>query len=166
MNEKPMKVVLLEPEKIAKTVEIDGSLAGMQNVVGGYIEAIYPFEDPNVCLICNEEGKLMGLPLNRALYDEDHTRVLDILAGPCIICDCSGDDFGSLPEEKAAHYEELFRLPEQFFKDFTGQIIAIPFVPEETDRKQSLSNQIQSAQTRQDGAVHPHTAPEKAALDR
>ena len=35
-----------------------------------YIEAIYPYEDP-VALVCNEEGKLEGLPLNRALRDED-----------------------------------------------------------------------------------------------
>ena len=42
----------------------------LQHEVGGYIEAIYPCEDP-VALVCNEEGKLEGLPLNRALRDED-----------------------------------------------------------------------------------------------
>lgn len=64
-----MKVVLLEPRKYAKVVEIEHTLENMQKVVGGYIEAVYPFED-EVAVICNEEGKLLGLPLNRALYGE------------------------------------------------------------------------------------------------
>ena len=44
----------------------------MQAVVQGSIEAIYPYED-RVCIVCNEEGKLEGMPLNRAVYTyEDH----------------------------------------------------------------------------------------------
>ena len=42
----------------------------LQAAVGGDIQAVYPYEDP-VALICNEEGKLLGLPLNRALFDDD-----------------------------------------------------------------------------------------------
>ena len=45
--------------------EIDSDLESLQHEVGGYIEAMYPDEDP-VALVCNEEGKLEGLPLNRA----------------------------------------------------------------------------------------------------
>ena len=32
--------------------EIDGSLESMQRIVGGDIEAVYPFDDP-VVLVCN-----------------------------------------------------------------------------------------------------------------
>ena len=49
--------------------EIDGSLESMQRIVGGDIEAVYPFDDP-VALVCHGEGKLLGLPMNRALTDE------------------------------------------------------------------------------------------------
>ena len=49
--------------------EIDGSLESMQRIVGGDIEAVYPFDDP-VVLVCHGEGKLLGLPMNRALTDE------------------------------------------------------------------------------------------------
>ena len=45
--------------------------------VGGDIQAVYPYEDP-VALICNEEGKLMGLPLNRALFDDDGEEVFRV----------------------------------------------------------------------------------------
>lgn len=50
-NEKKIKVVLLEPGKLARAAEIDASLAGMQKVVGGLIEPFYPFEE-QVCMIC------------------------------------------------------------------------------------------------------------------
>ncbi len=64
-----MTVVLLEPGKLARVATIDSSLEGMQKVVGGLIEPFYPFEE-QVCIICNEEGKINGMPLNRAIYAE------------------------------------------------------------------------------------------------
>ena len=64
-----MTVVLLEPGKMARVATIDSSLEGLQKVVGGLIEPFYPFEE-QVCIICNEEGKINGMPLNRAIYAE------------------------------------------------------------------------------------------------
>ena len=55
-----MKVLLVEPNADPRIIEIDGSLASMQELVGGLIEAIYPFNAP-VALICNDEGKLAVL---------------------------------------------------------------------------------------------------------
>lgn len=59
-----MKVLVVEPMKKPYTKEIDGSLKSMQELVGGTIEVVYPFDDP-VALICNDEGKLMGARLLR-----------------------------------------------------------------------------------------------------
>ena len=59
-------VVLCEPGKMAKAATIEASLESYQKAVGGYIEAYYPFEEP-VCIVCNDEGKLIGLELNRGL---------------------------------------------------------------------------------------------------
>lgn len=55
-EEKRIKVVLLEPGKLARAAEIDASLEGMQKIVGGMIEGFYPFEE-EVCIVCNDEGK-------------------------------------------------------------------------------------------------------------
>ena len=44
MSEK-IKVVMLEPGKLARTAEIDASLAGMQKVVGGLIEPSTPLRN-------------------------------------------------------------------------------------------------------------------------
>ena len=60
-NEKKIKVVLLEPGKLARTAEIDASLAEMQKVVGGLIEPFYPFEE-QVCIVCNDIRQA-GLPV-------------------------------------------------------------------------------------------------------
>ena len=83
--------------------EIESSLEAMQRVVQGDIQAIYPFEE-EVCMVCNEEGKIDGLPLNRALYDENH-EIYDIIAGPAFICDCSGESFGSLSDRAILQHE-------------------------------------------------------------
>lgn len=225
-----MRVVLLEPGKMARVADIGTSLEDMQRTVEGYIEAYYPF-DEDVCIVCNEEGKLQGLQLNRAIrepdvieemsysdlrrefckaeeagrhitgyivftedsfdkkYSEaertyavssdnkafqsgmggysiygssleggDHARlenymaderggkdgwkiercytktpgraILDVIAGPCFICDCSGENFGSLSEEQLKRYSDKFRLPE-YFISINGQIAAVPFEPKE-----------------------------------
>ena len=63
-------VLIVEPGKEPYVKEIASGLESLQHEVGGYIEAIYPYEDP-AALVCNEEGKLESLPLNRALRDEN-----------------------------------------------------------------------------------------------
>ena len=65
--EKPMRVVLCEPGKLARVTYIQPGLKSMQRIVGGYIEPYYGFEE-EVCIVCNEEGKIQGLPPNRAVY--------------------------------------------------------------------------------------------------
>lgn len=74
-----MRILKMKPEQKPERVDIPDTLEAMQKVVGGYIQAVYPFEEP-VALICNEEGKLNGLPLNRALWDEDGN-LYDIISG-------------------------------------------------------------------------------------
>ena len=126
MSEDKIKVILLEPNKLARVTEIEHSLEAMQEIVLGDIQAVYPFEE-EVCIVCNEEGKIDGLPLNRALYDENH-EVYDIIAGPAFICDCSGESFGSLSEEQIKKYGRQFLKPERFFVKADG-VKAVPYMP-------------------------------------
>ena len=85
MNDSKIKVLLVEPEKYPKEIVIDDSLEAMQEVVGGDIEEYMPFDD-DVAIICNEEGKMRGLPLNRAVYvqDNDKKEMVDIICGKSI----------------------------------------------------------------------------------
>lgn len=118
-----MKVIVLEPMKEAYVAEIENDLSGMQKMVGGYIQGIYPF-DEEVCLVVNEEGKINGLPLNRALLD-DSGRVYDIIAGTAFICSCSDDSFASLANEYQEKFLAMFKYPETFIS-MNGEIMAIP----------------------------------------
>ena len=109
-----MKVLVIEPVKSPVVKEIDSSLESMQKVVGGYIQALFPFEDP-VALVCNEEGKLLGPHLNRALRDEDGN-VYDIISGTFFLCSAPPDSesFCSLSDEQIERYTKLYEYPELF----------------------------------------------------
>lgn len=234
-QQKTIRVVLVEPGKLARVADIDASLEGLQKVVKGDIEPFYPFEE-QVCIVCNDEGKINGMPLNRAVYAEpeqidmtygelckcfreaedrgqhmlgyivftvdsfdkpyseqsrtyavssnnkafqsgmggysiygsclDGTdpcvrlegymasekggengwkiercytkeqakEMIDIIAGPCFICDCSGESFGSLSEEQQCKYTEMFKRPERFF--MMGEAIkAVPYTPKKTHER-------------------------------
>ena len=110
-----MKILVVDPLKTPYVKDISGSLASMQAVVGGYIQAIYPFEDGELALICNEEGKLVGLPFNRALRDEEG-RVYDVVAGTFFLCraPAEGEKFEGVTDRQIRWGEERFRYPELF----------------------------------------------------
>ena len=107
-----MKLLLVEPNVEPRTVEIDGSLASMQSLVGGLIQAVYPFKDP-VALICNDEGKLIGLPQNRPLKHPETGEIYDIVCGPFFLCSAPPDseNFESLPDDLIEKYSKVFALP-------------------------------------------------------
>ena len=232
-----IKVVLVEPGKLARQAEIPATLEGMQAVVKGSIEPFYPFEE-EVCIVCNEEGKITGMPLNRAVYSEEiitdlsysemtgkfyeaersgsgehltgyivfsqdsfkepyneaartyvvssnnkafmpgmggysiygsaldgsdpcvrlerymqdekggtegwkiercymkesEREMIEIMAGPFFICDCSGENFGSLNDDQLKKYTELFKLPERFAR-INDEIVAIPYTPNKTQER-------------------------------
>lgn len=105
-----MKVLVVEVGCQSMVKEIDGSLKTMQEIVGGYIQAIYPWME-EVALVCNEEGKINGLALNRPLLD-DRGQLVDIIAGTFFICSAPMDSesFQSLTGEQIKRYSRLFSL--------------------------------------------------------
>ena len=105
---KTIRVLIVEPNKQPYPAEIPSDLASLQHQVGGLIQALYPFED-SAAVICNDEGKLLGLPWNRILTDDEGIPY-DILVGTFIVVGLTVDDFGSLSEEQIRHYIERFRL--------------------------------------------------------
>ena len=121
-----IKVLLVEPGRIARLEDIGSSLKDLQEAVGGYIEAYYPFQE-KVSVVCNEEGKFNGSLPNRAVYD-NNGKIQEIIFGTFFICGCGDENFSSLSEEQAEKYMELFKYPQHFFK--TGnEIIAVSYDP-------------------------------------
>ena len=118
-----MKILKIAPGAAPQVLEIEHTLNAMQELVEGTIEAIYPFDD-TVALVCNDEGKLLGLPLNRAIRDPATGQILDIIAGTFFICSLSEDDFASLTDEQINRYTHMFRHPEAFIQS-DSQIVVL-----------------------------------------
>ena len=72
--------------------------------------------------VCNEEGKLDGLPLNRALRDADGD-IYDIVAWNFFIVGLGESDFTDMPHELAERFAEQFRQPEMFLRE-SDKIVA------------------------------------------
>ena len=102
-----MLVLMIEPGKAPRRLELNHRLEEMQKAVGGSVQILYPFGEP-VALVCNEEGKLMGLEGNRRVGN-------DIIAGTFFLAgDTSTGDFCSLTEEQLERFQKLFAQPESF----------------------------------------------------
>ena len=110
-----MKILVIEPLKEPYVKAIDGNLESMQQLVGGLIQAIYPFDHPEIALICNEEAKLNRLPLNRALFDSDGN-IVDIIAGTFFLCSAPtySESFESLTDEQIEKYKKRFEALEVY----------------------------------------------------
>lgn len=105
-----MKVIVVRPLQAPAVEEIGDSLYDMQAVVGGYIEVLMPWRD-GVALVCNEEGKICGLPDNRKITDVNGQPV-DIIAGTFFLCSASVEsgEFDSLPDSLIPKYLRMFAI--------------------------------------------------------
>lgn len=137
-NKKTMRVVAAGPGKKALITEIENTLKGMQDIVGGDIEVIRPFEDSDVCLVCNGEGKLLSLAYNRKVtFEGAEPAVTDIIAGDFFICRRQGGNLVGLTVEQAEKYQAKFLMPEYFFNVNRRHVLSVPahteYVPRETE---------------------------------
>ena len=101
--QRKIKVLVVEPNELPREEMIENTLKAKQELVGGDIEYVSRDYYSDVIFICNEEGKLRGLPFNRDIGQH-------IIAGPFIIV---GDDpeIGedrSLTDEQIKKYQNVF----------------------------------------------------------
>lgn len=123
-----MRVLVVEPRKPPCVKEIPSGLEGLADAVGGTISATYPFRDP-VALICNDEGRNMGLELNRALYD-GQGQVYDVIPDTFVIAGLNDDSFTSLPEDMVEKYSRRFQTIEVYAQ--VGNRTVMFQVPQDT----------------------------------
>lgn len=121
-----LKVLVVEPMCEPYVKEIDSGLESLQKEVGGLIQVTYPYEDL-VGIVCNDERKINGMQLNRAIYD-DNRNMTDIIAGTFLVVGLSDDSFTSLNDEQIKKFSDKFKMPEQFFK-LGNEIVAFPVKP-------------------------------------
>lgn len=104
-----MKILIVEPGKTPRRADIPHALGAMQHVVGGYIQALYPWED-QVALVANEEGLIEGLELNRYVAPGV------VIAGTFFVCGLTEEDFGDLSDELADKYSQQLWEPQVFIR--------------------------------------------------
>lgn len=118
-----MDVLLVKPGMYPQAVQIGSELEDLQRAVGGDIEAVYPFNE-EVALVVNEESKINGSELNRALRD-DNGQIYDIIAGDFLVVGLGEEDFASLSPELMEQFEKEFHQPEMFVR-MGHSIMALP----------------------------------------
>ena len=122
-----MTVLVVEPMKEPDVKQIASGFRALQAEVNGDIAASYPFANP-VALVVTDEGKLIGLDLNRSLRD-DHGEIYDIVAGTFLVVGLGEEDFTSLSPDMIQKYTEHFKHPE-LFASISGQIVSVPVEPD------------------------------------
>lgn len=101
-----MKILVVEPMKPCEVREIPDTLEAMQALVGGYIQAVYPFQE-EVAVICNEEGKNLDLPYNRPLTDGQGIPY-EMICGTFFLAGVGPEDFISLTDDQIQRYKALY----------------------------------------------------------
>ena len=129
--EPKLDVLLVKPGMYPQQVQIDTGLESLQAAVGGYIQAVYPFEEP-VAIIVDEEGKLNGKEPNRGLRTEDG-ELYDLICGDFLVMGLGEEDFDSLSPELMKQFEEKFHQPEIFIRMGRGTV-AMP-MPDDMVKK-------------------------------
>lgn len=88
--QKKLKVIIKRPdEEYGHVTHISATLENLQKTVGGFIETV-PVNESDV-IICNEEGKLLNLPVNFRLYGD--SIYSDTIRGDIIVIGTEGDEF-------------------------------------------------------------------------
>ncbi|MEG1061570.1 MAG: DUF3846 domain-containing protein [Oscillospiraceae bacterium] len=120
---KPMlRVLSVEPHESPQEMTIPNTLEAMQTLVGGLIEFVPLDDDPDILLVCNEEGKVTGLEGNRRVGD-------DIIAGSFFVCADGGENFKSLSDEQLAEYSDRFAADETFTPQDMEEAFKFEFYP-------------------------------------
>ncbi len=118
-----MKILIVEPGRYPRAADIPHTLEVMQKVVGGYIQAIYLWEN-RVSLVCDDDSLLKQCRFNRMVGKDN------AIFGTFFLCGLNEDDFTDLPDELLIKYEQMFHMPEVLART-PGGYVAFPVQPDE-----------------------------------
>lgn len=126
MKQTEIKALMVEPMKEPTVVTLKTDLDSLQRAVSigvdyqGLIEIITI--DDGVCILCNEEGKIIGLEGNRRFGN-------DIIAGVFYVMGENEDgELISLNEEKLAFYEAFFHEPQSIDAEAVTEALFFRFL--------------------------------------
>lgn len=146
-----MNVLVVEPGQPPYVKAIQTGLESLYREIDtDTVQAVYPWNDA-VGLICDDNGKMTGKELNRALRDEDG-HIYDVVAGTFLIAGLSAEDFTSLTPEQIDKFKDVFKTPEAFI-NIGGRLMVVPV----EEHRPSVKDKLAAMKE----AEKPHTASAK-----
>ena len=115
-NAETIRVLVVEPMKEPELRVVPHTLRAMQEIVGGTLQAVYPWPE-YAALVCDDEAKLKRSQPNRMLGD------YDIVCGTFFVCGLSRDNFADLPDDLVEKFRGMFRYPEMFARTLSGKLL-------------------------------------------
>ncbi len=141
-----INILLVKPGQYPEEIKVEPTFENLQKLVEGDIEYVYPWHD-KACIVCDDEGKLKGRPLNRPLEN------YDILAGTFLVCGLGDSNLCSLTPNQMKFYEKKYHTPYLFFATLTNYIQCMECTPAQyqhfqrnAHEKESLSERLSDAQ--------------------
>lgn len=104
--DRKINILVVEPGKEPRAVTVKDTLGAFQRIVGGPIE-VGCYLPQRVMLVCNGEGKNMGLEPNRPNPNDS----ADYIAGTFLLCSFEGEHFASLTPAQQTEFQAHFTLP-------------------------------------------------------
>ena len=124
-----MTVLVVEPGYAPYEKTIQHELYAMQEIVGGLITAIYPYDEP-VGIVANDEGLLLGMDFNRTVEGG-----YGGLVGTFFVCGLTVDDFCSLPPDQIERFKKKFHKAEILLGFRGDEPITLKVEPKQKDLK-------------------------------
>lgn len=124
-----MTVLVVEPGYAPYEKTIPHELYAMQEIVGGLITAIYPYEEP-VGIVANDEGILLNMEFNRSV-EGGYGGVF----GSFFVCGLTEDDFCSLPPDQMERFKKKFHKAEILLGVRGNDLITLKVEPKQKDLK-------------------------------
>ena len=124
-----MTVLVVEPGYAPYEKIIPHDVQAMQEIVGGLITAIYPYEEP-VGIVANDEGILLGMDFNRSIEGG-----YGGLFGTFFACGLTVDDFCSLPPDQMERFKKKFHKAEILLGVRGNDLITLKVEPKQKDLK-------------------------------
>ncbi len=106
-EQKELTVVIVEPGKEPYVRNIEHKLEAFQKIVEGHIETICDDGLEDMLIICNDEGKINHLRINRITQIGEY---VDYIMGTFFVCSMGEYDFCSLTDEQAQRAIKRFSL--------------------------------------------------------
>ena len=109
---KRIKVLVCEPGKVPYVKTIKNDWQDMSQIIDGFIEFVRVYPGAPVSIVCNDEGMIRGMPLNRQIfhmYPSGKPKYYVSIYGPFFLVGTDGPDTISLTQEEIEQFSDDFR---------------------------------------------------------